>query len=247
MEVNILDEPLKIAICEDTKSDASILLDMISHSGFQTTCTVYTSGEALLAAYHPQAFDLLLTDIYMEGMTGVETIHKIREMGDDVPVAFTTTSTDHALEGYRLSVLKYIEKPYVQKQVDDILKLAQLSKSNVPSLVIYKNGKEEAIPLSEILYLEQQMHLLYIYKKNNEVATAYEKLSNLLPQLEHQSFFSSHKSFSVNLSFVRFIDTDLKCFMMQNGKNVPIRREAIGKAKKALKNFLFQKTRGTIQ
>ncbi|MEG0895245.1 MAG: LytTR family DNA-binding domain-containing protein, partial [Oscillospiraceae bacterium] len=128
--------------------------------------------------------------------------------------------------------------------VEEILKLAQLKKSNVPALMIKRNGKAEKIPFSQIFYLEQQTHQLNIYLKNGDTVHIYEKLSALLPQLAEQDFFSPHKSFSVNLSFVRFIDMELKCFVMQNNKNVPIRRESMAKAKKALENFLFHKTRG---
>ncbi|MEG0895540.1 MAG: LytTR family DNA-binding domain-containing protein, partial [Oscillospiraceae bacterium] len=158
-------ETLKIAICEDTHSEEEKLLALLNKSDIPTSCTVFTSGEALLKTYEPQAFDLLLMDIYMGGITGVETVSKIREIDEDVPVAFITTSTDHALESYRLSALKYIEKPFKQKDIEEILTLAQLKKSNVPSLVIKKNGIEEKIPFSQILYLEQQTHQVNIYLK----------------------------------------------------------------------------------
>ena len=238
---------LNIAICEDTHSEEEKLLALLHKSSIPTSCTVFTSGEALLEAYRPQAFDLLLMDIYMGGITGVETITKIREIDGEVPVAFITTSTDHTLESYRLSALKYIEKPFKQKDIEDILKLAMLKKSNAPSLMIQRNGNMEKIPFCQILYLEQQTHQLNVYLKNGETALFYEKLSALLPQLAGQDFFHSHKSFAANLSFVRYIDTELKCFVMQNGKNIPIRRESMGKAKKALESFLFHKTRGISQ
>lgn len=119
-----------------------------------------------------------------------------------------------------------------------------MKKENAPCLTIHKNGKLEKIRFSHILYLEQQRHQLNIYLQNGETVQIYEKQSALLPQLEEQHFFSSHKSFSVNLSYIQFIDKELRCFMMQNGKNVPIRRETLGKAQKALENYLFNQTRG---
>lgn len=244
---NTLVEELNIAICEDTQKEEEKLLALIEQNPIPTSCTVFTSGEALLAAYQPQAFDLLLMDIYLGGITGVEAVTKIRELDEEIPVAFITTSTDHTLEGYRLSALKYIEKPYQKKAIDDILELALLKKSNMPSLVIKRNGKIEKIPFAQIVYFEQQTHQCNIHLKQGDMVSIYEKLSAFLEQLEGQAFFTPHKSFSVNLAYVRFIDTELKCFVMQNGKNVPIRRESMGKAKKALEAFLFCKTRGLSQ
>ena len=227
-------EPMQIAICDDTPEDIEKLVSIISKNPVSCECTIFHSGEELLAGYAPDRFDLLLTDIYMNGINGVETVTKIREIDEHIPIAFVTTSTDHALEGYRLSVLKYIEKPYVEKDIDDILKLAKMEKDNAPAFIVEKNRKIEKIPFHCILYLEQQTHLLNIYLKNGQVLQVYDKISHVLPQMEDQDFFVPHKSFVVNLAYVKYIDVELKCFMMANNKNVPIRRETMSKAKKAL-------------
>ena len=75
----------------------------------------------------------------------------------------------------------------------------------------------------------------------------YDKLATFMPQLQENDFYSSHKSYCVNLNFVRSVDKNLRCFIMQDGNNVPIRRESMSDAKKALEQFLFQKTRGMEQ
>ena len=48
-------------------------------------CTQFGSSEELLEAFRPGKFDLLLMDIYMDGMTGVEAVQKIREMDEAHP------------------------------------------------------------------------------------------------------------------------------------------------------------------
>ncbi|WP_313530536.1 LytR/AlgR family response regulator transcription factor [Anaerotignum sp.] len=240
-------ELLRIAICEDTKSERDRLLTLLHKSKIKNKCTVFTSGEQLVAAFKPQIFDLLLIDIYMGGITGLEAIKKVRDTDEDIPVAFVTSSTEHTLESYRLSALKYIEKPFSQKDIEEILHLAQIKKNDVPSLLIQKNGRMDKIPFSQILYMEQRAHQLFIYRKDMEPVSIYEKLSSLFTQLPTPGFFCPHKSFAVNLAFVQFIDVDLKCFYMENGENVPIRRESIGKAKKAFEQYLFDKTRGLVK
>lgn len=237
-----MEEPLRVAICEDETPDAERLLSILNTSFIKTDCTVFKNAESLLKVYQPNKFDLLLTDIYMDQMTGVEAVTKIREIDRNLPIAFITTSTDFALESYRLSVLQYIEKPFKKEELYNILELALMKKRNVPSLIIQKHGKEQKIPYSRIIYLEQHTHQLLIHLTDGTSISIYEKLSNLLPELENRDFFSSHKSFSVNLEYVDMIDTDLKCFVMSDGKNVPIRRETMSKAKQALKKYLFEHT-----
>ena len=101
-------EPLCIAICDDQTEEREKLLLLVEQAPIQTESALFASSEDLLEAFKPGIFDFLLMDIYMDGMTGVEAVQKIRKIDAEIPVAFTTTSTEHALESYRLSVLKYI-------------------------------------------------------------------------------------------------------------------------------------------
>ena len=239
-----MDEPLNIAVCEDSAEDEKILLDILQADSIPSNPTVFRSGEALLNAYEPLTYDLLLSDIYMSGITGVETVKKLRELEEDLPVAFVTSSPDHTLESYRLSVLKYIEKPYQASDIHAILTLAKMQRDSAPALVILKNGREERFRFSRILYLEQQTHHVILHSRQGELLSIYDRLSGLTDQLAQQGFFSPHKSYSVNLNYVRSIDQELRCFLMADGERVPIRRESMSQARKALENHLFQKVRG---
>ena len=85
------------------------------------------------------------------------------------------------------------------------------------------------------------MHL-----RGGEERAFYEKLSAVEPQLEGKPFFVSHKSCCVNLSLVRRIDSELRCFEMTDGSNVPIRRESMSWAKRAYEDFLFFRARNGV-
>lgn len=80
--------------------------------------------------------------------------------------------------------------------------------------------------------------------RDGGVLQLYGKLSGLLPQLERQPFFCPHKSYCVNLAFVRGINQDYQCYEMADGNHVPISRPNRSKAKRAWEDFLFARTRG---
>ena len=237
-----METPLYVAICEDSREDAEKLLNVLAACSVPNVPKVFASGEELLAAYEPQHFDLLLSDIYMTGMTGVEAVGNIRRIDQDIPIAFITSSAEFALESYRLSALKYIEKPFQKKDIEEILGLARMKRDSAPSLTVQQGGKETGIRFSRIYYLEQQTHQLSIVTADGTV-TVYERLSALVPQLEAAGFFTPHKSYCVNLAHVCGVDAELRCFQMPDGSNVPIRRETMKKAQKAFEEFLFRKTR----
>lgn len=237
-------DTLTIAICDDLPEEREKLLRLLEHASIPTICTQFERCEELLDVFRPGGFDLLLMDIYMDGMTGVEAVQRIRELDEHIPIAFTTTSTEHTLESYRLSVVKYLEKPVRQKDVDDLLRLVQRQKGSAPTLTVRQDGAERAVPLSRLLYLEQQGHHVRLVFRDGGVLQLYGKLSGLLPQLERQPFFCPHKSYCVNLAFVCGINQDYQCYEMADGKKVPISRPNRSKAKRAYEDFLFAWTRG---
>ncbi len=236
-------EPLRVAICEDMQQECQHLLTLVQNSPIPTSCTVFASGEQLLNSFVPHSFDIVLMDIYMEGINGIDTVKKLREIQPDIPVAFTTSSIDYALESCRLSALRYMEKPVKQKDVDEVLELVQLKKDNQPCFVLSINGTTHKVPFGDIVYLEQQGHHVFVWLWNGEILQAYDKLSSFLPQFQGQLFFQPHKSFLVNLAFVRQINPELHTFVLKNKANIPITRPNTNKAKKAYEEFLFRRTR----
>lgn len=239
-------EPLRVAVCEDDPREQESLLALLNGSSVPTACSVFPSGEALLEVYRPALFDLLLLDIYMGKLTGIQTVEKIREFDEDVPIAFLSSSLDFTRESYRLSVFSYMEKPASQKEIDRILRLALLKRESRPVLTLRRGGVQERIPHAEIIYLEQQARRLCLHLIGGREELFYEKLSAIEPQLGSESFFPCHKSYCVNLSHVRRIDRELKAFVMADGSNVPIRRESMASAKKAYEDYLFAKTRSLM-
>ena len=75
----------------------------------------------------------------------MEAVQKIREMDEAIPIAFTTTSTEHTLESYRLSVLKYLEKPVKQKDLDDLLHLGEAAAGQRPPAGYPANGAAQKL------------------------------------------------------------------------------------------------------
>lgn len=220
------------------------LFSILDNSSINNSYDFFDNCEDLIASYKVDKYDLLFMDIYIEGsITGIEAINRIRKIDKEVSVAFVTTSQEFALESYRLSAIKYIEKPFSSVDIEEALHLALLKKANAPSLTLRKNGVPEKIPFSHIMYIEQRARQIFIHQISGEESAYYEKLSSLSAQFPEKLFFVPHKSFAVNLSFSKHIDSELICFVMMDDKNIPIRRDTLGKAKKALTDYLFSSTR----
>ena len=203
------------------------------------------SSEELLEAFRPGGFELLLMDIYMDGMTGVEAVRKIREMDETIPIAFTTTSTEHTLESYRLSVLKYLEKPVRQKDINDLLHLVKLQRDSAPRLAIRQNGETQKIPLSELFYLEQKAHHVFLYRRDGGTLQLYGKLSEPAAPAGGAALFSAPTKATASIWPLSGGSTrNISATRWRMKKNVPISRSNRSKAKRAYEDFLFARTRG---
>ncbi len=236
-------EPRHTAICENDPSDQKKLLAILQKSDIPVEASVYCCGEDFLRDYRKGWFDLVFMDIYMDKISGVDVVARLREMGERVPVAFVTTSTEHALMGYRLDVLKYIEKPLKERVVLELLQFARLKKETTPRLLLKKNGRELSLSFERIIYVEQKGHTLYLYLTGKETVQVKERLEAIEPQFADQPFFRCHKSYLVNLSYVEELDRELMMFVMKEEHNVYVRRESMSKARKAFEAYLFAASR----
>ena len=67
------------------------------------TFVEFESGEEFFAAEKEHPFTVVFLDIYMSGANGIEIAKKLRKTNSDCFLIFTTTSTDHALDGFRVT------------------------------------------------------------------------------------------------------------------------------------------------
>ncbi|MEE8807395.1 MAG: LytTR family DNA-binding domain-containing protein [Lactimicrobium sp.] len=232
-------EKLVLGICENEPQEYDALLALIQKSNFTCEITSFQDGESFLQSYFPGKYDLILMDIYMNGMSGVEVLEKVRKIDPDTPAAFITTSLDHALDGYKLHVGRYLHKPLVQKEVYEVLEFAMKQKALRPAIDVKAHAETEHIFLNDILYIEHQSRTTVFHLTSGENVEVQMRLDDLMKELPADLFLRCHQSYIVNLSHAKRIDDELNVFVMANDDTVYIRRTSMKDAKNAWKNFMF--------
>ncbi len=234
---------LKIGICEDNEQDMDSLVECIKDSKTNVDIQTFSCAEPLINSFIPGTFDLIFFDIYTGAMLGVEAATRIREIDKTVIIAFTTTSTEHTLQSYRVKALAYIEKPVTKQEVLDVLLLALAKKNSSSYISLMSGGKEKKIPVENIHFVEQKNHAVNVYKTDGILRTSQSvKLDEIEPLLSN-SFIRCHNSYIVNLAYVKQIDCDLAVFIMENNERVHIRQKDLKKSKQAFENYLFNLSR----
>ena len=83
---------------------------MIGELGYRIEAVA--TGEEALARVRHESFDLLITDVLLPGMNGVELARKIRTLDADLPILFSSGYADVQMFGEELSDETVLKKPF---------------------------------------------------------------------------------------------------------------------------------------
>ena len=225
---------MRIAVIDDQPADRDYIAALVTRWAKDrdtvVTAVPFPSAEAFLFAYsEDKNFDILLLDIEMGAINGVELAKTVRAENDAVQMVFITGFPDFIAEGYEVSALHYLMKPVDRDKLFSVLDraAANLEKAERRLCVTFER-RTDYVPFSKILYLEAQKQYVRIVTEEEEYRMK-ASLAETAAQLD-EYFFPCQRSFIVNLRHVARILPDR--VILKNGAEVPISRgmaEKIGR------------------
>ena len=119
----------KMAICDDCDADTEYLSSLVAAweevSGHGAAVERFPSAEAFLFQYEDRKdFDILLLDVEMGEVNGIELAQRIRLEDSRVQIVFITGFPDFMAEGYEVSALHYLMKPVSREKLCAVLDLS---------------------------------------------------------------------------------------------------------------------------
>src|SRR5918912_1436747 len=114
----------RVLVVDDDQLLRQLVTDQLSRSGFETSSAA--SGEEALAALQASDYDVVLLDIRMAGMSGLDTLREIRQLEDPPEVIMLTadTSLGTGLEAMRLGAYDYLTKPATLDEIEAVVRKA---------------------------------------------------------------------------------------------------------------------------
>ena len=225
---------MRIAVIDDRPADRDYIAALVSRwakdRDTAVTTVPFPSAEAFLFDYsEDRDFDILLLDIEMGAINGVELAKTVRAENDVVQMVFITGFPDFIAEGYEVSALHYLMKPVDRDKLFSVLDraAANLEKAERRLRVTFER-RTDYVPFSKILYLEAHKQYVRIVTEGEEYRMK-APLAETAAQLD-EYFFPCQRSFIVNLRYVARILPDR--VVLKNGAEVPISRgmaEKIGR------------------
>jgi DNA-binding LytR/AlgR family response regulator len=190
--IAIDDEPPALAVLEQFCTG----LDFI-----QLEKTFTKPSEALK---HLRKFpvDLIFLDMRMPSMSGIELFH---ELPQETMVIFTTAYSEYAVEGFNLSAVDFLLKPFTQdrfvqavnKAKDYYLFVHKKAETVMPHIFIRADYSLIKVMVSEILFIEGLDDYIRIHQQGKKTIVARMTMKAILEKLPADDFVRVHRSFIV--------------------------------------------------
>lgn len=200
--------PITIAICDDNEEHSAelrrLLGEWAADKPFALIIDEYASAENFLFQYPDKPCSLLLLDIEMKKLNGMELARKLRADGDMLPIVFVTGYADRMNDGYEVEALHYLLKPVDKDKLFAVLD--RYVKKRVPENEIMLECEEGTLHVSPdmITHCEAMGKKTVVRLSDGKAldcAAGISALAKLLPDC----FAACHRSYIVNLRFVRSI------------------------------------------
>ena len=219
---------IKFAICEDEDIQADINKNYIEmwaeKNKVKYKIDVFESADKFLFKWmYEEVYDVIILDVHMENMSGMELATRIRFIDDDVIIIFISGMEEYILDGYNVSALNYLLKPLKKEKFFSVLDKAKEKRGkNINSnnfLVLYKGKNMMKIDYNDIYYIIAFDHYIDIHVKD-KIYTFNKKISDLEIILPKGRFVRCHRSYIVNIKYVKNINKSN--LLLDNDIKIPV-------------------------
>lgn len=228
-----------IALVEDNDYEAKNVLAhfkrLEQETGTHFDIRRFKTGGEFLSSYKP-IYDIVLLDIVLTDLSGMDVAKCLRELDDSVVLIFTTSFAQYALEGYEVSALDFMIKPVTYTIFKRKIErgLLTCTRKQERELLLNLSTGVYRTSSSRIKYIEIQAHNITFHTTEG-ILHGIGSLKNIEEQLDPFSFARCHRSFLVNLCYVRAIRGQIA---IVDGEELPISRPKRLEFMKALNNYI---------
>lgn len=235
-----------VFICDDDDGDrgkiAELVKDHGDRSGYLLHLEQFESGTELVKAIdNEKKPDMILLDINMDGMDGIETARQTRKILPEVPIILITAYINYAMEGYKVKASRFLVKDELEDTIPECLDsiLSEIRRKPQELEFSFVEGNIR-LKLDDISYIETDAHV-QVFHVGNKTYRIYKKLEEVEKELSGYGFVRIHKSFVVNLGYVKKISSYR--LYLSTGEDFSVPRNRYNEVKR---RFALYKGRGSL-
>ncbi len=239
---------IRIAICDDNISDLSNMVSIVNdYIGMQRNrleieYAAYQTAVDLIAAMESgQHFDILLLDILMPLVNGMDAAKEIRQYNQDVKIIFSTSSPEFAVESYSVDAFYYAIKPIWKEKLFLLLDkvIAEIKIAEGASFLIKSKAGLTRIYTNRLEYAEVIGRTIIYHIIDGSVVEAAGSMVELNDALlNHSNFIKPHRSYIINMDFIDTLSN--REIIMKSRSTVPMARANYQAVKSAYISYAFR-------
>lgn len=243
---------MRIAIVDDEPEVCGVVRDYLTHilekywaeKAAQMEVEVFDSAESVLEVFEQRTYDLLILDIRMPGIGGMEAARRIRNQSGDVGIIFLTSSEEYLMEGYRVFADGYFLKTEGMDEEGFRAALARVLERREKAARVLKvqyNGQPLEILLNKIYYVDLSGGRLHIaLAKHDLCLTRPYTYDWATEQLGHDPrFLECYHRVLVNMDVIERMDKE--SFVLTNGAEIPISQRRRSGVRTSYMQYLLNK------
>ncbi|MFD1177887.1 LytR/AlgR family response regulator transcription factor [Paenibacillus puldeungensis] len=233
---------IRVAICDDEDQAVAlhraIIQSTLKSCGIGFEISTYTHSDNLLFDIVEDGFfyDLLLLDIEMPKVTGMEIAEKIKPYLPNIKIIFITSHIEYAIDAYELSIFRYVPKSELGKRlpvaIADAARLIALEAGR--EYTIQTNSRMEKIPYKEIFYIRRDGKNASILSSLG-VSKVRRSLQQVYDELNTPEFIFIDRGYIVNIIQIMKISDGMA--VLKNGEQLPVSRSHVQEVKQQINKF----------
>lgn len=233
---------IRIAICDDSSQMIETLkqqvLTFMEQEKEPVSLQTYEKSELLKFDLQEwRQFDLILSDIEMPGVDGMELAGIIRTYLPEVVLIFVTSHMKYAVDAYEYGVFRYIPKNMLEERLRQALKdaLQMIHMQTESCYRITQGSHMEKVSYRRILYIQKDGKNSVFTLKQGEVIRERKSLNQVYQELDPEEFVFVDRGCIVNLLHISLIRGDE--VELDNGEKLPVSRGRLNETKVALQTL----------
>lgn len=195
---------MKIIICEDNEQERNLLVKTLEELGHANVFPM-DSAVNLPETFKEQQPDVLLLDIDMPEINGIEAAKAIRKLDDHCHIVYITGHPEYALQAFSLYSTDYMLKPVQPERLKKTLEYIQ-NRQNSKKYIILKYGFDFfKVDQDDIIFIEKQINKCIIHTAKN-VYCQVLSIKEMYKLLDPKIFFVTHSAYIVNKDKIEKIE-----------------------------------------
>lgn len=227
---------MKIYLCDDELKMREEISDGVKVCLPLAEVTAFSGGEELLEALQNAPCDVLLLDIDMPGLSGMEVAKRLAELPEKPLLVFVTGHDELVYENFRYHPFGFVRKQFLEKELGKVLADCAEELAQKQRHFNFRTTEGECrLLLSEISYFESEGNYLKLYTGQAEYRFR-STIGAVEAALVKEGFFRIHKGFLVNQTAIRLFGAET--VELTNGNSLPVGKTYAEGAKQQFMRYL---------